>query len=377
MTFQIYYLLYITLICCGSVKKTSKFFSAIIFIFLLIVFGLNNHHLDYSSYFNMDFSNYYTAYLSSDGVLSSRDMEIGFRYLMYFSNSIGLSINSFRLIIGVVGFSLIFSTIKRYSQYPNYVLSLYLIYPFINDVIQIRNFFAASIMIFSIRYLIESEKGSLLKFIVCILIASTIHISSLFYLIFIITRFINIKYIYKSVFVTFPFLVILAYTPLYPAIASKITDNQKVFHFLSRRTTFGLLLVFGVLFMLHIVHYILNKENRKILIKTDNIIINKVLKTNIDKSYFYSFMMKINIIMLLIAPLLVFDFNYIRLYRNILPLNFIVYIDAVVLNQYLKKSGKYKLLVYASLVLLFLIFYGFNASEQILPVFNDNILFVF
>jgi len=372
--FLIFYFIYIALILCGAVAKKSKLYSVIIFAFLLTLFGLNNHHLGYSNYFNMDFSNYYTAYLSSDGALSSRNMETGFRYIMYLSNSLGLSMNSFRLVIGFFGFTLIINTIKRYSNYPNYVLSLYLIYPFINDVIQIRSFLAASIVIFSIRYLIENKKWNLFKYVLSIFIASSIHVSSLFYLVLILVRFLKSKNIFVIVFTALPTLVILAYTSFYPFLASKITNNEKVFLYLSRRTTWGLLLVFGILFMLYLVHYILNKECKRSLWNKDNSIINKVAKVKLDKIEFYDSMLKINTILLLIAPLLVYDFNFIRLYRNILPLNYIIYIDAIILNKASKHAYMYLTLIYVSLSILFMVFYGLHASEQIFPVFNDNIL---
>lgn len=353
--FLIFYFIYIALILCGAVAKKSKLYSVIIFAFLLTLFGLNNHHLGYSNYFNMDFSNYYTAYLSSDGALSSRNMETGFRYIMYLSNSLGLSMNSFRLVIGFFGFTLIINTIKRYSNYPNYVLSLYLIYPFINDVIQIRNFLAASIVIFSIRYLIENKKWNLFKYVLSIFIASSIHVSSLFYLVLILVRFLKSKNIFVIVFTAFPTLVILAYTSFYPFLASKITNNEKVFLYLSRRTTWGLLLVFGILFMLYLVHYILNKECKRSLWNKDNSIINKVAKVKLDKIEFYDSMLKINTILLLIAPLLVYDFNFIRLYRNILPLNYIIYIDAIILNKASKHAYMYLTLIYVSLSILFMV----------------------
>ncbi|PKM90622.1 MAG: hypothetical protein CVU85_00245 [Firmicutes bacterium HGW-Firmicutes-10] len=355
--------------------RKSKLFSLYIFIFFVIIFGLNNHHLGYSDYYNMDFENYYTAYLSSANQISPRNMEIGFKIVMYISNLLGLSLNSFRFIIGLFGFSLIFITIKKYSSYPNYVLSLYLIYPFINDVIQIRNFIAASIVIFSIRYLLEDKKGNLLKYALFVFLASLFHISSLFYLVLILVKYLKTRHFLNLILIVLPTLIILAYTSFYPFLVSRITSNQKVLMYLSRRTTWGLIIVYGTIFMMFGVHYILNREAKKSLIGENKLRPGIDEGSLVDKMTFYDILLRINTLILLLSlPLLIYDFNYIRLYRNILPLNYIVYVDAIMYRRIPAMSHKYFILIFISLSILFVMFYGLNASEQIFPVFNDNML---
>lgn len=369
------YLTYTSLIIGGFFAKKSKLFSVYIFIFFVIIFGLNNHHLGYSDYFNMDFENYYTAYLSSASQISPRNMEIGFKLMMYISNLLGLSLNSFRFIIGLFGFSLIFNTVKKYSSYPNYVLSLYLIYPFINDVIQIRNFIAASIVIFSIRYLIEDRKGNLLKYASLVFVASLFHVSSLFYLLLIFVKYFRTRHFLNLILTILPTLIILAYTSFYPFLVSRITSNQKVLMYLSRRTTWGLIIVYGTIFMMFCVHYILNREAKKSLIKENELKPGINEGFSMEKITFYDILLRINTLILLLSlPLLIYDFNYIRLYRNILPLNYIVYVDAIMFRRIPNMSHKYFILVFISLSVLFVMFYGLNASEQIFPIFNDNML---
>lgn len=372
----IFYVVYLIMIISAYKFSKSKLQTLIMLSFMVIIFGLNNHHLGHSNYHNMDFNNYYTLYLSNNGSISARNVEIGFKFLMFISNKIGLSFNAFRIGIALMGYIMIFNTIKKYSSNPNLVFSIYLIYPFINDVIQIRNFLAASIVVFSFRYLLESGKYNSLKYISGILIASTIHLSSLFYLIFIIAKYINHKTIFRIVFLIFPVLTIFAYTPLYIYLVRLFTDSEKILSYLSRRTTWGLFFVFGILFLFYFLQYYLNNECRKDIFYENKSDIRSGIfgEINVNRYEFYNMILKVNTLLMLTAPLLVYNFNFIRIYRNIMILNYIVFSDGILFNKKSKRSVLNGILVFGVGIVLFIFFYGMYASEQIFPVFNDNIL---
>lgn len=365
------YIIAVIFIILGVFSKRSKVYTICFISFLCVLIGLNIHHLSNSNYYNMDFTNYYTLYLGNENGISGRDIEIGFQFIMVLCNKLGITFNMFRLLISIVGYVLIYDTIKKYTKYINYVFLLYFIFPFLNDAIQIRNFLSMSIIIYAFRYLIENKKNNNIKYILCIIIASSIHITSLFYLIFLLARVFRKRFILGVSIYFSVILVILSYTNLYPTLVSFIIKSNKVISYFDRRTTWGLIIVFGVLIMLVMSFYIMHKKCY--LYYLNNITKNTSLKL---RKEFLDILWKCNILLIITAPLLVYDFNFIRLYRNILFLNYIVFVHAILIA----KKNKQELMIYVGIALfvvgsLFIFFYGMNADTQIWPILNDNMIF--
>ena len=357
------YILLIILILGTLAFRKARFYRAYMIIFMLIVFGLNTHHLGHSHFYNMDFGNYYSLYLSNSQRISTRDIEVGFQTIMLFANKLGLSFNAFRMLLGIVGYALIISTIKVLTKNTNQVLALYLIFPFFNDVIQIRNFLSMSIVIYASRYLVRSRKSDALKYVLLVLLASRIHTASLFYLVFLLAKKLKVKTLMKLVPFVSIIMTILAYTNLYPVLANLFTDNARLLSYFTRRTTWGLPVVLSVMLMYFFTYFIMYDKS-----------------SNLDGSAsavgLPDMLLKMNILLLTIAPLLVYNFNFIRLYRNILPLNYIVFINAIHCNGNKPNIALGKSFIMLAFIgFLFIFFYGMNAQTQILPVFEDNYIF--
>lgn len=362
------YVYFILLIFSYKLFKNKKNYYIFYIIFFIIVMGLNIHHLNYgsSSYNNYDFYNYYTLYKSSANAISDRNAEIGFKILFYLFNQIGLKFYQARLLISVVGYLLIISTIKKYTNNINYVLLLYLFYPFINDVIQIRNFLAVSIFIFSTRFLIEKPKLYVFKYSLFLLIASLFHISIIYYFLILVFLKMNKKQTLYTLFIIMPIFITLSYTDLYKNLILFLFDNEKLFYYLSRKSTIGFIPISIMFIFRYIVFIIFYKEAINQVNNFDNI----YYKKNI-----YDIIFKMNMAAFLIFPLLVYNYNFIRLYRNILILNYVLYSDVIYI---IRKNGKKgNLYIFLSLILvliLFLQFYVLHYDTQILPVFQDNLI---
>lgn len=365
------YLLFAILIIWGFIQKKSKLYTLAIITFLCIIMGLNNHHLNNSFYYNMDFENYYTLYQDSVVGISSRNIDIGFKWLMYISNLLGMTYNQFRLIISIVGYLLIINTLNRYVKFKNYILMLYLIYPFINDAIQIRNFLSISIVIFVFRYLIDDSKRGGIKYLIGIIAASFIHKVSIIYLTFLFLKYFNIKKFKIIAIYTSCILTILAYTDIYPSIIRIFTSEVRILDYFTRRTTDGMIVVVAVFLLFYGVFKIMYNECFRNIDKAEVLFKNKeVYEKFLDLIY------KINIMMFFIIPLMVYNFNFIRIYRNILVLNYIIYVNAILINRSNKRLFlEYIILSVGFVLFLFIFFYGINADTQIWPVLKDNIIF--
>ena len=84
----------------------------------------------------------------------------------------GFLYEQFRLIYSLTGFLLIYLAIKRIVPDSTriWVLCLYLLYPFIEDVPQARNFLAMSLLTYGTVILSQENKWSSIKYIILLLI---------------------------------------------------------------------------------------------------------------------------------------------------------------------------------------------------------------
>ena len=202
-------------------KKNSKIIAFLFLVFMWLLFWGNYKNADYINYYN-----FFISYTFGGNIILSS--EIGYQLLnkviAYFTNDFAV----FRLIISLLGLGLISSTVEKYTKYTGIVYVLYFIYPFLLDIVQIRNFLAMSIFIFSIRYLISEKKEDNFKYILCILIASSIHYAAILYLpLIFISKFKAKGLIYVS-FALMVISVLLMYTNIPQNIALKYAPSTDV-----------------------------------------------------------------------------------------------------------------------------------------------------
>lgn len=289
------------------------------FSFLWILFGWN--------YDNADYHNYESIYEAIELNGSYPAVEPGFEALSKFFIYLDFNYDIFLIFYSLIGLFLIGSTIHKFTPNYNVVWFLYFIFPFMLDVVQIRNFMSMSIVVFSFRYLINDNKLNIFKFLICIIVASLFHTSSLFYILFLLVRF-SIKKIVYICLVSSVFLQFLIRSN--SELMSSFFYSNKLEHYLVGQTSTVGIFFFLVylLFNLIIVVYI-----KKISINFDDLFYKKPIFEKI---------LKINIIILVSYNLLIFDADFIRLQRNIMILN---YIALSLILPYRKISVNYKTLM--------------------------------
>lgn len=135
--------------------------------------------------------------------------EFVYSLIIRICNSFGLNFLQFKMLITFIQLSLIFSTVWKYSRYPNIVACLYMVYPFSLNVAQMRNALAVSVFIYSIRFLLEKDSDIILKpnftkndikYIVSIFIASSIHFASILWIVLILAKKMSLR---SSIIFTF------------------------------------------------------------------------------------------------------------------------------------------------------------------------------
>lgn len=307
--------------------------------------------------------------------------EFGYQLLAKISANLGLNYNQFLLVISILGLGLISSTIKLFTNRISYVLGLYFIYPFIWDVVQIRNFLAMSIIIYGIRYLI-SENKNYYKYILCVLLASTVHVSSLFYLFLILVKIKDINKL--SIGIIFTVIISLLFMPQILSILGTIVPAVKMEAYIQTQTS-SLTKLLGIGYYIYLI----------ILVKISVNIINKIdSKTSkslrYTKTYKYGkfsinkktididpeAILKICIISALVLYFFINNLNFVRIYRNLYIIYYILFSVTLFKIDNRKLYNKYYICVLVFVLLSFIIFIGIVPTTKIIPqVFEDNIIF--
>lgn len=176
----------------GVYAKKNRIISVMLCVclFILFVFADNRsgRNGDYSAY-----STLYERFLHRETfaqVLSSDSSEYvtdhGFMFLMQICAAVKLPFSGFRLLIAAVSLLLCSKTISMITENNIIVSLMYCIYPFFYDLIQIRYLLGYSAVVYGCRYLLENKSGGAFRFTVCVIAASLIHSSCLYFLIFLL-----------------------------------------------------------------------------------------------------------------------------------------------------------------------------------------------
>ncbi len=133
-----------------------------------------------------DVDNYLFAYSAKYYVTK----DFGLSILMDYSKKIGLNFYEFKYIYVFICISLLFCGLKIIIPNISKVILIYLFFPFLLNVVQIRNFFIISFIIlaFAISSRIKNIFLSYVLWMFFILVAATQHIAALCYLPFIFVR---------------------------------------------------------------------------------------------------------------------------------------------------------------------------------------------
>jgi hypothetical protein len=301
-------------------------------------------------------------YIKLHGLTAYATTEVGFTFFVFLCTKIGLSYKIFRTIIAVIGLLLIQKTVLEYSKKYSFVFILYFIYPFLLDVVQIRNFLAASIVIFSMPYLAQNSRKGDIKYLIGILIAVSIHYMAIFFLPFLWVNRYSVNNLAKIAIHIVPVLCILTSTQVIPNFVRSIVgdtlgDNISVYF---QRANWGFILLwFRQLAFTVLTYYCY------LLIK----------ESDIDETWkmLNTVIIKLNIYLIIVCfPLIMFNGNFFRLLRPMLLLNYIIVSQILYLNP---KKGIY---FAAGAIFLSLMFIGMdvlnsaNIESVVIPFFQNN-----
>ena len=182
--------IFITAIILGMICQRSKFITSVQLAICTVIFSFNTKNPDYEGYLgtynSIKEKGIYWEYFQRYDPLYKMSVRI--------CNALGLSFNAFRLVVFVFSMLLMYNGIKTLTKRTGLVTSLYMLFPFVMDCIQLRNFIAEAVIVFSVRYLIDgndlkTRKKNMVKYVLCVVVATMFHFVAAFYIIFIILFF--------------------------------------------------------------------------------------------------------------------------------------------------------------------------------------------
>lgn len=144
---------------------------------------------------NPDYNGYSTSYdnLTKETILNSRAR--GYYLIVFVFKSLGFSFQGYIALMSFLVLVLVYKSIKHYTNNYNLAFLAYLIYPFLIDPIQIKQWVANAIVLYSLRFLIETSRKNIIKFVTCLAIAVLIHSSCMYYAVFILIYFVKSPFI--------------------------------------------------------------------------------------------------------------------------------------------------------------------------------------
>lgn len=354
------------------IKKRSKVLFILTFIFLWILMSF--------TYGNADESIYMSRY--NNPYQWQTNTEYLYMLIIFVLRKIGFSYQGFKVLMSFIELFLISVVLIRKSKFPNFVLILYFLFPFMIDVAQMRNALATSLFIFGSQYLldyIENRNDNIFfsknefKYFLFVLIATFIHTASIFWLLlWIAARFSKRIVIIFTIIFFLTFTIV--FTPVNMAwVVSKFGAAGRMDAYLST--------AYEQTKELYLNSALIRVLSFAILMFILIFIIIHIFKNNSNKLEM-DFLYKVNFINLCIIPIML---NYTtEIYRMQIGTSILAYI--IISNSLLFKNRvnseislynvtiELLLLIFTMVNAYMLILRGLNYNFVFVPVFKNNIL---
>lgn len=361
MSITIYFLLLLSNFLFAFRKRDSKkknnisyllLIYSFVSMFLLLAGYRNNSGLTNDLIFNELEYNTFS--------ITSTTYEYGYVVLMMLGKFLLLDFYLWRSVLIFCSLLLLFYTIKKYSTNPHFVLFMYSMMYLFQSAHLFRNFLAFAIFQVGISiYFYSDDNYRKFKFMVAILLAASIHSSFILYLpiIFLDSKLLNSRNIkvltLSGLFVTM-LVVIFGRKMLSTLILNSFASRLQVYF----NSSVGL----GA-FLFLILHVSI-------------IVMTYITVRVVEKNIIYERIYRFNLLFFILSPMYFIDGTFIRIARNVLPINY--FLQGDYLNDLRVPLENRKLYLILSLMLLlfwFYITYFYSSRPDVIliPFFKDNI----
>ncbi|MDM8303800.1 EpsG family protein [Limosilactobacillus vaginalis] len=261
--YDLYLRLFITIVLClsGFFIPKNKLIFALQSFWLIVITCFNTRSADWlgnQQYYdivslenNTNYSNFFLNLLITIG------------------KNVGLSFTEFNgVFAGIVSVTIII-VIRKYSSNPNIVLSLWYIFPFIDNIIQKRAYYGLGLTILAVMLLLNNKHSLKINFyyIILILFAAQIHEMYLYYLT--LPIFIFIKNNWKKYFILLIIILEFLFRNKFVGLLNNTLISDKSTYFLGGVGNISVLGVLSIIIwqlaQLCIILYVSKGKDKKIV----------------------------------------------------------------------------------------------------------------
>ena len=297
--------------CCSIEKDTYAvaygigFSLCILLVFCMMMIGFGAQD-------PFDYYTYYKVY-----TLGADVFEPGYNLISKIACDVGLSFFAFRNILIAISIIMLFVSLNLMHMNCNIAIALYGIVSMTLDFIQIRNFLAFSIVLFSLHWLFENTKKGKIKYLIGVLVASSIHSISLVYLLFLLYDGNEQKKSFHHKILVALFVGMLCMSVLMkvgPISISSISqylflfNEQKEAAYTMSSLQWGFLLFWLPEIIFIMISWYIRKKTMEISAKETAVVAD---------SLFW-----LNICIACLFPLCIVNINFVRIFRNFAIVNY-------------------------------------------------------
>lgn len=213
------YIVLFIIFMSGVVFRKSKAIMFVMLLYMWVMIALNTDSPDYENY----------EFIYKNAQMVKASFEPIYMLICLFCRQLSMSFLTFRGVIAFIIVLFIYLTMKRLPIGDNYILSLFLLYPFAGFISSIRAAVATVIIMYAFTFLIDKKEKTYVKYVIFILIASGFQYFSLFFLIFIILNKTN-KYLIYGAYILCPLIVVLFHNGSIFKLMNQFTSDNRILH---------------------------------------------------------------------------------------------------------------------------------------------------
>ncbi len=345
----------------NQIFGNSKYFRPLMFVFLFILLAGS-----YGTYDTMIFYDRYNNYLAFTSYT-----EPGFTFIVELFHKIGFNDRLFMILLSLFELVVLFRFLNKYCINHTIFWGLFLIYPMLMFFTQLRFLLGFTIILGgSIPALIDKGKLWVVRYLVFLLIAYTIHSSSIVFIIFLIVNFIDIK---KSIVISIVVSLLLFSVKYFNIIINlfgSFLNTEKVNIVLNEvsraegnfgRCIIATIMSLGMAGLLFLVKY-----------KVFGDYVYEQQKISLD------LIIKIDVLAFIFVPMILnFSVGFYRISQAILLINYAVIANNIRVSSKHKITYRGAMLNLTVLTIAFLLYISFFRSEEMqlllqIPFFEDN-----
>jgi uncharacterized membrane protein YqjE len=255
--------------------------------------------------------------------MSFGSTEIGYFLTDKLLYRMGLSFYEANIVYVSVVLLFVMALIVRYTPNINVAASLYMGFPLLMNGIQIRNALCSIIIMFGIQFLVEEKKGNTFKYILTVVLAMMFHTTALFYLSFVLVKWLNRKklmFVSSAIAIAVLPLVGLASSILRVLVGASRYDGKFLSYNSLLECTVAAFWIISSLFL--ITEMIKDASKRNFNKKLGNTLIG------------------INTVSVILIPLFFIDFSFERLFRNWVVYTYCGFANYIIRSRR-ERDGKY------------------------------------